>query len=88
MPNTDAAVSVNRFDPASGEYRVERYLLGRDAMAAARQARGEYQAPACDAGEEAIREFGSKQAAVLSLLPQRPNERLVYRCSSAETSQP
>ena len=88
VPNTDAAVSVNRFDPASGEYRVERYLLGRDAMAAARQARGEYQAPACDAGEEAIREFGSKQAAVLSLLPQRPNERLVYRCSSAETSQP
>ncbi|MGX7894852.1 S1C family serine protease [Tsuneonella sp. HG222] len=83
VPNSDAAVSVNRFDPASGEYRVERYLLGREAMDAARKARGAYQAPACGAGEDAIREFGGQQAAVLSLLPQRPNERLVYSCVEA-----
>ncbi len=88
VPNTDAAVSVNRFDPATGQYRVERYLLGRGDMDAAREARGEYQAPACGASDDAIREFGSKQGAVLSLLPQRPNERLVYACSPVENPQP
>jgi hypothetical protein len=83
VPADEAAVSVNRFDPASGEYRMERYLLGREAMARARTARAEFQAPACGAGEGAAREFGARQGAILSLLPERPNERLVYTCSPA-----
>jgi hypothetical protein len=62
---------------------MERYLLGREAMARARTARGEFQAPACGAGEGAAREFGARQTGILSLLPERPNERLVYRCSKA-----
>jgi hypothetical protein len=83
VPNTEASVSVNRFDPATGEYRMERYLLARDDMATARTARGEYEAPSCGAGPDAARDFGAAQQAVISLLPPQPNERLVYRCSAA-----
>ena len=84
VPDTEAAVSVNRFDPATGEYRMDRYLLGREDMAAARDARAEYEAPACGAGPDAGRELGARQQAIVSLLPPQPNERLVYRCTGAE----
>lgn len=82
VPATEAAVSVNRFDPATGEYRMDRYLLGRAEMETARTARGEYEAPACGAGEQAARDLGARQQAILSLLPPQPNERLVYRCET------
>jgi S1-C subfamily serine protease len=85
VPADEEAVSVNRFDPATREYRVERYLLDREAMQRARTARAEYEAPACGASEQAILDFGARQAAILSLLPDRPNERLVYDCSNAGT---
>ncbi len=83
VPQEEAVVSVNRFDPATREYRVERYLLGREAISRVREARAEIEAPQCGAGAEAARQFGARQQAVLSLLPDRPNERLVYRCSEA-----
>jgi serine protease Do len=83
VPGTEAAVSVNRFDPQTREYRMERYPLGTVAMARARTARGEFTAPECGVDEQAAREFGARQAAILSLLPERPNERLVYSCSQA-----
>lgn len=82
VPDDEASVSVNRFDPESGEYRVERYLLNRESMTRARQARSEYQAPACNAGAEATAELGARQTAIRSLLPERPNERLVYNCKA------
>ena len=85
VPNDEANVSVNRFDPATGEYRVQRYLLGHDEMAEVRKARSEYQAPSCGGGQEAARELGAKQAAILSLLPPQPNERLIYDCTPAQT---
>ena len=84
VPGDEAVVSVNRFDPATREYRMERYLLDREAMARARAARGEFEAPACGVDEQAAREFGARQAGILSLLPERPNERLVYTCSEAQ----
>ncbi len=83
VPANEEAVSVNRFDPDTGEYIVERYLLDREAMTAARAARAEYEAPACGAGEAAARQLGDRQGAILSLLPERPNERLVYNCDAA-----
>ena len=78
VPNEEDAVSRNRFDPATRTYIVERYLLGRNAMAEARAARGRYQAPSC--GEDGAADLGDMQSAVVALLPDRPNERLVYRC--------
>jgi len=82
VPDDEEAVSVVRFDPANREYRTERYLLDREAMGRVRAARDEYEAPACGAGEQAARDLGARQAAILSLLPDRPNERLVYDCST------
>lgn len=106
VPSSEAAVSVNRFNPETGEYRSERYLLGRKAMSRARIARGEYDAPTCKApkeelenadesapqnipentsentGTNAAAELGAKQMSILSLLPARPNERLVYNCNA------
>ncbi len=83
VPQDEAAVSVNSYDPEKREYRVERYLLGHDAMEAARKSRGEFEAPQCGSGEAAAREFGNNQAAIAALLPARPNERMVYDCSPA-----
>ena len=80
-PDSEASVSVNSFDPATGEYRMDRYLLDSDALAKVREARGKVQAPACGAGDDAARALGTQQTAVLSLLPPQPNERLVYRCA-------
>jgi hypothetical protein len=81
VPDDEASVSVNTFDPATREYRAERYLLDREAMGRIRDARAEYEAPACGGGEEAARELGDRQNAILALLPDRPNERLIYSCS-------
>lgn len=81
-PQSEANVSVNTFDPATGEYRMDRYLLDSDAMAKVRDARASFQAPACHAGPEAIKELSDRQAAVLALLPSQPNERLVYNCAA------
>ena len=80
VPETEAAVSVNSYDPATHEYKVERYLLDHDAMELARKARASFQAPECGKGVDAARELGAHQAEIMSLLPAQPNERLVYSC--------
>lgn len=80
VPNDEAAVSVNSFDPATQEYRVDRYLLPHDAMEAVRKARAEYEAPQCGAASDAVAALGSNQAAVFALLPSQPNERVIYNC--------
>ncbi|MBU2032209.1 MAG: serine protease, partial [Alphaproteobacteria bacterium] len=83
VPNEEQAVAVNSFDPARRIYRTERYLLSREAMSAAREARGRYSAPACQA-EDAASSLGDMQTEVVSGLPTQPNERLVYSCEVAE----
>lgn len=80
VPNDEDSVSVARYDPEKREYRTERYLLGRTAMEAVRAERAKVEAPACGGGEEAAQRLGEQQAAILSMLPQQPNERLIYSC--------
>ena len=79
-PNDEATVSVNRYDPVTRSYQVERFLLGLDAMTAARTARSAVKAPSCGADDAAAREFGAGLQAIKALLPPKPNERLVYKC--------
>lgn len=81
VPNDEAAVSVNRYDPASKTFRTDRYLLGRSAMDEARATRGAYTAPQCGTDNAAAR-LGDLQGAVTSALPAQPNERLVYSCEA------
>jgi serine protease Do len=81
VPNEEDAVSVNLFDPESRSYRTDRYLLGRAAMSDAREARGRYTPPTCGS-ESAAARLGDMQGAVIALLPEAPNERLVYSCAA------
>lgn len=83
VSDSDASVAINRFDPATNEFRTDRYLLDHATMASIRAARAEYQAPACGAGDDAARAFGAQEASLRAQLPERPNERLVYTCSPA-----
>ncbi len=80
VPNDEAVVSVNSYDADAAEYRVERYLLGRADITEARKERGGYRTPQCGGGDETARDLGNKQETILALLPDRPNERLVYNC--------
>lgn len=83
VPNDEEAVSVNTYDPATRTFRTDRYLLGSSAMRAAREARSKYTPPACGV-TDAARILGEQQSAVLALLPDRPNERLVYQCEAKQ----
>ncbi|MHA7819440.1 MAG: S1 family peptidase [Erythrobacter sp.] len=79
VPRDEEAVSVSSYDPNSRTFQTDRYLLGRAAMSAARETRGEYTPPACGV-TDAARLLGEQQSALLAQLPDRPNERLVYSC--------
>ena len=81
VPRDEEAVSVSTYDPDSRTFQTDRYLLGRSAMAEARKARGEYDPPACGV-TDAARVLGEQQSALVSKLPDRPNERLVYSCET------
>ncbi|MEM8726517.1 MAG: serine protease, partial [Pseudomonadota bacterium] len=82
VPNDEAAVSVNTYNPDTRTFQTDRYLLSRNAMAEAREARSEYKPPACGVGGAADI-VGEQQSKLLAILPDRPNERLVYSCKSA-----
>lgn len=83
VPKQDQTVTVASFDPATATYKSERYLLDLEAMEQMRAVRAKFNAPSCGAGEEAARKLGDAENAVKALLPQTPNERLVYRCRAA-----
>jgi serine protease Do len=84
VPDSEQTVSVSRYDPATRSLRTDRYFLDLNTMGAAREARGSYQAPACGAGPDAARDLGDQQEAIRQLLPDTPNDRLVYRCEPGE----
>lgn len=77
----DAAVAVNTYDPATRTLRTDRYLLGQEALAAAREARSAYKPPTCGVSD-AARTLGEQQSALIAGLPEQPNERLVYNCTA------
>lgn len=81
VPSSEAVVSVSTYDPETRTYRTDRYLLGREDMLAAREARGKYAPPACGV-TDAAQVLGEQQSALIAMLPNRPNERLVYSCES------
>jgi S1-C subfamily serine protease len=85
VPAGDETVTVASFDPASGVYKAERYLLDYDTMASLRRERSKQDPAECGAGPDAARRMSSGQIALKTLLPGAPNEQLVYHCSKAES---
>ena len=80
-PNQEAAVSIASFDPDTGRYVVDRYLLSADEMADIRDIRGRYNVEKCSADPEVSRKLGEMQDSIRAALPAAPNEHLVYRCT-------
>ena len=83
VPNETDAVAINSYDPGSRTFRTDRFLLSRTAMADARAERGKYTPPKCGTDGAAAR-LGDMQGGVTTLLPESPNERLVYSCALQE----
>lgn len=81
VPNSDAQVSVVSYTPASNSYRIERYLLGLDAMEKARTARKRYEVTSCSAAPDILGKIDNMNKAVREVLPQSPNEILLFNCS-------
>lgn len=79
-PDAQDSVAVASFDPASGSYRAERYFLDFDTAAKLREEYRKLRAPACGGGEERARQLREAQSALTAMLPESPNERLVYDC--------
>jgi serine protease Do len=83
VPNGEATVTVQRYDPAKARYSVERFLMGAEAMDAARAVRARYKDTSCSTDPAQQRAVADMEAAVRATLPTTPNERLVYDCGAA-----
>ncbi|HEX8640120.1 MAG TPA: serine protease, partial [Allosphingosinicella sp.] len=80
VPEGEQAVSVLQFKPGTGEYVVTRYLLDAGSMGRIRSLRHGIDVKACTDDNEARTVLADQQREIGRLLPQLPNERLVYRC--------
>jgi serine protease Do len=81
VPNNDAHASLVSYTPANETYRIERYLLGMDAMEKARAARKRYEVTRCSTALETLANVDNMNKAIREVLPTAPNEILVYSCS-------
>jgi hypothetical protein len=82
VPNSDAQVSLVSYAPDSKTYKIERYLLGMDAMNKAREARKRYEVTSCSADPTMLAKIDNMNKAVREVLPSSPNEVLVFNCSA------
>ena len=84
VPDEEPTVTVQSFDPSTGRYTVERYLLSAAQMQAARRERSRFENKECTADAQALQSISAMQEAVRSVLPPAANERLVFQCRSVK----
>jgi S1-C subfamily serine protease len=82
VPADQRTVSVLQFRPGNGEYVVTRYQLEAAAMERIRAMRRDADVRACTADTETRTILADRQREIAALLPQLPNERLVYACET------
>ncbi len=82
VPQGDQTVSVLEVRPGSREYVVNRYLLPAEAMGRARDLRRRIEIAGCTAEEPRRAALAAGQEQIRQILPELPNERLVYNCSA------
>ncbi|MGB5077190.1 MAG: serine protease [Sphingorhabdus sp.] len=80
VPNNDAQVSLVSYAEDIKTYRIERYLLGMEAMQTAREARKRYDVTSCSTDPAILEKIENMNKAVREALPLTPNEILVYDC--------
>jgi serine protease Do len=83
VPNGEATVTIQSFDPAKARYTVERFLMPADAMDKARAIRTQYKNNSCTADPAQRRSVADMETAIRAVLPATPNERLVFTCRAA-----
>jgi serine protease Do len=81
VPGQETQVSMISYAPDTKTYRIERYLLGIDAIAKVREARNRYDVKGCTADPAAQEKISNMNNAVQEVLPAQPNEMLVFSCS-------
>jgi serine protease Do len=84
VPNNEPQVSVVSFDAGQSQYRIERYLLGLDAMQKARDARKRYSVNSCSANAAVQAKVSDMNEAVRNVLPAQPNEVLLFACEDEQ----
>ncbi len=80
VPASEASISMRRFDPATGIYRSDKYLVGTDVAEQARMICGSLKWSGCTADPQRLAQLSQLQDQVATLPPPQPNERLVYHC--------
>jgi len=88
VPNDEQTVSVAQFRPSDGEYVVTRYSLDAPAMTRVRALRRDVEVKACTGDAEARTVLADQQREITAVLPNLPNERLVYRCENQGPTPP
>lgn len=81
VPNEESQVSLVTYAPATQTYRIERYLLGMEAMTKAREARRRYEVTSCSSNPEMLAKIDNMNKAVREVLPTSPNEVLTFECN-------
>jgi serine protease Do len=81
VPGNEQQVSIISFDPKTSSYRIERHLLGAEAMGKAREARNLYEVKGCSADPAMLDKVGQMNKAVRELLPAQANEVLQFNCT-------
>lgn len=82
ISNEQPVVSVSEFRPSTGEYVLTRYQLDNATMDRVRATRRPNEPRVCSADSEARAILADQQRDVAAMLPQLPNERLVYSCQN------
>ena len=82
VPNTEATITIQSYDPAKSRYTVDRYLMGADAMDKARAIRARYKNNACTPDPAQRQSVADMESAIRAVLPQAPNERIVFDCQA------
>lgn len=85
VPAAEASISLRRFDPATGTYRSDKYLVSTEVVEQARKIRASVKWAGCTADPQRLAELARLQGDIATLLPPQPNERLVYRCELGRT---
>ena len=80
VPNTEATVTIQSYEPAKARYTIERFLMGADAMDKARAIRTRYKNNACTPDPAQRQSVADMETAIRAVLPSTPNERLVFDC--------
>lgn len=83
VPQQDATVSRMSYDPASGRYVVERWLMSLADMQRIRAIPGPATRNGCTTEAAQRTAISEREAALARLLTAQPHERIVHRCTAA-----